>query len=372
MNSKPRVAYLLQMFGIGGMPKWLYHLAGELRKDFEFTFIATHSKTVVPQYRDVAKVVTLPFNRVVLAAYLFTQRIDIAQVANLRLYVDAARLAHVPVIVERVDGARGGAALGRKDGLDAVISSTKGIVPELEKLIVAKKIHTIYNGVDIKSYEDTPPQRFGFQDEDVIIGRTSRLSGGKNISLLIQAVIRLRNEARYKHVRLVICGGDTTQPGATPLLENLKKEAQGLGNSVVFTGEILSTEAITAGYDIATCTSRPNNEGIPNSLIEAMAAGKPIVASAVDNIPELIQDGFTGLLFPSDNLAELTNALKRLIDDKTLRHEMGTAAKKRISSNFDIKTQSSKYAKLYMSLLQIKGRHPLNRLSWAQTEGKML
>jgi glycosyltransferase involved in cell wall biosynthesis len=359
------------MFGIGGMPKWLYHLAGELRKDFDFIFIATHSKTVVPEYRNVAKVVALPLNRAVLATYLFTQRIDIAQVANLRLYADAARLARVPVIIERVDGLRSGAALGRKDGLDAVIASTKGIVPELKKLIAAEKIYMIYNGVDIKSYEQATPQRFGFQDEDVIIGRTSRLSGGKNIPLLIRAVVGLRNESKYKHVRLVICGGDTTQPGAAPMLEILKKEAQELGNSMVFTGETLNTETITAGYDIATCTSRPNNEGIPNSLIEAMAAGKPVVASAVDDIPELVQDGSTGLLFPSDNLAELAKALKSLIDDKALRQEMGAKAKKRISSDFDIKTQSSKYAKLYMSLLERKGRHPLNRLGRAATGGKV-
>jgi glycosyltransferase involved in cell wall biosynthesis len=360
------------MFGIGGMPKWLYHLAGQLQADFDFTFIATHSKYLIPEYRDVARVVALPFNKWALAAYLFTNRIDIAQVANLRLYVDAARLARVPVIIERVDGLRSGAALGPKDGLDAVIASTRGMVPELEKLIAAERIHMIYNGVDIKSYEQAAPQRFGFQDEDVIIGRTSRLSGGKNISLLIQAVIALRNEERYKHVRLVICGGDTTQPDAKPMFEILKNEARKLGTNVVFTGETLNTEAITAGYDIVTCTSRPNNEGIPNSLIEAMAAGKPVVASAVDDIPELVQDGSTGLLFPTDNLAELTKTLKRLIDSKALRQELGATAKKRITSDFNIKAQSSKYAKLYMNLLQIKGRHPLNSLSWEPTEGKVL
>jgi glycosyltransferase involved in cell wall biosynthesis len=103
-----------------------------------------------------------------------------------------------------------------------------------------------------------------------------------------------------------------------------------------------------------------------------MAAGKPVVASAVDDIPELVQDGSTGLLFPTDNLVELTKALKRLIDGKTLRQEMGATAKKRITSDFDIKAQSSKYAKLYMSLLQIKGRHPLNCLGWESTEGKVL
>lgn len=361
MNSKPRVACLLQMFGIGGMPKWLYHLAGQLQAEFEFTFIATHSKYVIPEYRDVARVVVLPLNRWALAAYLFVKRIDIAQVANLRTYVDAARLARVPVVIERVDGMRSGAALGAKDGLDAVIASTNGIVPKLKKLIAPEKIHVIYNGVDLKAYEQAVPERFGFGKQDVIIGRTSRLSGGKNISLLIRAVIELRKESYYSHVRLVICGGDTTQPGAPPMLDTLKREAQPLGESVVFTGEILDTAAITCGYDIATCTSRPNNEGIPNSLIEAMAAGKAVVASVADDIPELVEDGRTGSLFPSDDLPGLVRALKKLVDNPELRKQMGAAGKLRVATDFDLERQARKYAQLYGELLAQKGRRAANQ-----------
>lgn len=351
---RTRVACLLQMFGIGGMPKWLYQLAGELQDEFEFTFIATHSKAVVPEYRQVAKVVVLPPNKWALAAYLALRRFDIAQVANLRVYTEAARLAGVPVIIERTDGLRGGAALGDKRGLDAVIASTRGIVPQLEQLIAPSKIHVIYNGVDTSRFENATIERLGFAPEDVIIGRTSRLAGGKNISLLIRAVIELRKQPAYGHVRLVICGGDTTQPGAVPMLEQLRNEAAPLGDSVAFTGEVFDTTAITLGYEIATCTSLPNNEGIPNSLIEAMAAGRPVVASRVDDIPELVEDGRTGLLFTSDDLNGLVEALKKLIDDKELREQMGAAGKAKIAAEFDLKQQSQKYAALYRQLLAAK------------------
>jgi glycosyltransferase involved in cell wall biosynthesis len=350
---KPRVAYLLQMFGIGGMPKWLYALAQELNDEFEFTFIATHSNVVAPAYRDAARVVVLPPNKFMLAAYLALRRFDIAQVANLRVYAEAALLARVPVIIERTDGVRGGAALGNKDGLDAVIASTMGIVPQLEQLIEPSKIHVIYNGIDTSQFEGVIPERFGFAEGDVIIGRTSRLAGGKNISLLIRAVIELRKRG-YQHVRLVICGGDTTQPGATPMLAQLQSEAADLGDSAVFTGEVFDTRAITMGYDIATCTSQPNNEGIPNSLIEAMAAGKPVVASRVDDIPELVDEGRTGLLFDSDDLDGLISALQKLIDKHELRKQLGEAGKEKIKAEFDLKKQSQKYAALYRSLLSEK------------------
>lgn len=356
MKSKPRVACLLQMFGIGGMPKWLFRLAGELHKDFDFTFIATHSKYVAREYRSVAKVAILPFNKWLLATYLLG-RFDIVQMANLHLYVDAARLAHVPVVIERVDGLRSGVALGDKSGLDAVVASTKGIVPELAKLISKEKIHVIYNGVDPNAYQKVTPQRFGYSDSDVIIGRTSRLAEGKNISLLIRAIIELRKEAAYRHVRLVICGGDTTQPGSIPMLVKLREEARLLGESVMFTGEIFDTTAITQGYDIATCTSHPNNEGIPNSLIEAMAAGKPIVASSVDDIPELVENGRTGILFPDNDLKGLVFSLKRLVDDEGGRTRMGDLGKKKVAASFDLKTQAQKYAALYHSLMSSKQRN---------------
>ena len=355
MKRKPRIAYLLQMFGIGGMPKWLYNLAGELQAEFEFTFIATHSSYVREEYRQVARLATLPFNKWVLAAYLKARRIDLAQVANLHRYTKAARLARVPVVIERTDGLRSGAALNSKEGLDLVVASTRGVVPHLEPLIAPEKIRVIYNGINVEAFEGVKPQRFGFGGDDVVIGRTSRLAGGKNISLLIQALIELRKDANYRHVRLVVCGGDNTQRGAQPMLATLKAEAAPLAESVMFTGEVFDTRAITLGYDIATCTSRPHNEGIPNSLIEAMGAAVPVVATAVDDIPELVADGESGLLVPSDDVAELAKALKRLIDDETLRRRMGAAGKARVEADFSLPIQARKYADLYWELLKQKG-----------------
>lgn len=358
---KARIAFLLQMFGVGGMPKWLYRLAGELGDEFDFHFIATHSDYVLPEYRQVAQVAVLPFRKLPLAWHLLRQRIDLAQIANLRLYADAARLAGVPSVIERVDGMRGGAALGSKDGLDAVVASTRGMATYLQRMLPADKIHTIYNGVDLAAFDAAPAERFGLGPDKTIIGRTSRLSGGKNISLLIAAVKQLRQQAQYAHVHLVICGGDTTQPGATPMLEQLSAEAAPLGEAVIFTGELADPTPVTKGYDIATCVSLPNNEGIPNSLIEAMAAGKPVVASAVDDIPELVQDGKTGLLFESNNVKELTATLARLVDDAALRAQLGAAGRQRIEQEFDLKRQAEEYRQLYRSLLQRNGRHWLNR-----------
>ncbi|TAK12692.1 MAG: glycosyltransferase [Anaerolineae bacterium] len=362
---KPRIAYILQMFGVGGMPQWLLRLATTLQNEFDIYFIATHSDVFLPSAAEVARLVHLPPEKWRLAATLARQRIDLVQMANLRLYADAAILAGVPVVIERTDGLRNGAALGPKHGLDAVVASTRGTVEPIAGLIPRHKIHVIYNGIDLEHYRQAAPQRFGFGAEDVIIGRTSRLARGKNLSLLIRAVTRLRQVSRFNHVRLVICGGDTTQPDAEPMLAELQAEAAPLGDSAVFAGEVADPAGITAGYDIVTCTSKPENEGIPNSLLEGMAASKPLVSTAVGDIPEILTDGENGFLVPSDDEAALAEALARLVEDADLRRRMGRAGQALIAREFDLATQAEKYAALYRRLLEEHGRWP--RLPWGRT-----
>jgi glycosyltransferase involved in cell wall biosynthesis len=339
------------MFGIGGMPKWLFQIASQLKDEFDFYFIATHSSYIRPEYQQVARVAVLPFNKWRIAAYLAFHRIDIAQVANMVRYKKAAQLGRVPIIIERTDGLRGGVALNSKSGLDAVICSTTSVANQVREIIAPEKVHIIYNGFDLSTYDNQLPERFGYADTDIIIGRTSRLAAGKNISLLIKAVIELRMDPEFEHVRLVICGGNNTQRGAPLMMDQLMLEASPLKDSVVFTGEVFDTRAITLGYDIATCTSNSNNEGIPNSLIEAMAAGKPIVATRVDDIPELVEHGKSGYLVAENELVELVTVLKKFSIDADIRKNFGRTGKEKIQRDFEIGTQVEKYLKLYKMLL---------------------
>lgn len=354
ISSKPRVAYILQMFGIGGMPKWLFRLASELQDEFEFSFIATNSPHFAKEYKKVAKLYYFPYKSPFLQYFLKWKGFDIIQTANKRMYVDAAINAGTKVIIERTDGIRAGAALGDKSGLDAVIASTRGLVPILENMIAKERIHLIFNGIDSEKYQNITANRFGFSDKDIIIGRVSRMTFGKNISLLIQSVIELRQDPKYDHVRLVICGGDNTEPQSQPALARYKTEAKPLGDSVIFTGEVFDTDPIVLGFDIGTCTSNPDNEGIPNSLLEAMAAGKPIVSTDVGNISEIVIPNKNGYLTPPGDVPALTAALKQLIDSKSMREEFGKTSLEIIRKDFDIKLQSSKYRELYHDLLKEK------------------
>jgi hypothetical protein len=134
----------------------------------------------------------------------------------------------------------------------------------------------------------------------------------------------------------------------------LREMARPLGKNIVFTGEINEPFDIINGFDIATCVS--NHEGIPNSLLEAMASSKAVVSTDVGQVPELINDGENGLLVLCNNTEALVLALERLIADEALRNRLGVKAKNTILENFNLEKQAQKYAQLYRVLIKDKNK----------------
>lgn len=365
--ARLRIAYILQDFHIGGMESWLYRVATQLGDRYDFHFIATHVPEILPKFHEIGTTVYLRQDWRKLARYLRDQRIDIVQYANLREYADAALAAGVPVVIERTDGLRHGAALRSKRGIDAVIASTRGTIPAISRLIDPSRIHLIYNGIDLAHFDAIQPDRLHFTPDDFIIGRVSRFGRGKNLALLIDAVRYLA--PKHPNLRLVLVGGNS-KAGQAPDDEEqaLRDLARGLEDHICFTGYVEHPESLVRGFDVGTCVSRPGNEGIPNSLLESMASRQPVIATAVDDIPELIEHNVTGLLIEDNNLDQLIAAIERLIADPALRTTLGTAARQRIERDFDLTTQSTAYDALYQRLWsqRITGtRLATRRLYWS-------
>ena len=350
MSDKPRIAYILQDFHIGGMESLIYRTAYALRDRYDFYFIATHVEEILPKFKELGTAIYIGKRWWELARYLRQEQIDLVQYGNIRYYADAALAAGVPIVVERTDGIRSGVALRTKVGVDAVIASTQGTIPHIQKLIASDRIHLIYNGIDMEQFDDVSPDRLGFAESDILIGRASRFSAGKNIGLLIDAVRQLHPD--YPQVRLILVGGNSKMPGAQDEESILRKRAESLGDQVIFTGYVENPAAIIKGFDIGTCVSRPGNEGIPNSLIESMAGSSPVVATAVDDIPELVSHGENGLLIADNDLAGLVEALKTLINDPDLRRKFGEAGRSRVEADFNLNAQSQAYGNLYAQLLE--------------------
>lgn len=362
-----RIAFVLNDFDMGGMPGWVYRLATRLSRDHELHFLCTEVDRIAPKFASVGVPRFCPGGAAELATVLRAARVDIVQYGQRPAYGEAAMAAGVPVVIERTDGWRQGLPRVAR-WRDAIVASTRSTAEWLRARFGERRVHLIHNGVDLPRFDRVVPERFGFEVEDVIIGRVSRFGAGKNLGLLIDAVRLLKD--RHPRVRLVLVGGNSRMPGASDEEAKLRERAAGLDAWVRFAGAVDEPEALIAGFDIGTCVSRQGNEGIPNSVMECMAAGKPVVATCVDDMPELVTDGRDGVLVEDGNLDQLVAALDRLVADPALRRGMGAAGRERIARDFDLEAQAGKYLHLYQACLE-EPRHAMRRLT-REVYGRMM
>ena len=123
----------------------------------------------------------------------------------------------------------------------------------------------------------------------------------------------------------------------------------GLSNRVFLLGERNDVPSILASSDVFVLPS--NWEGLPYTVIEAMMAGLPVVATSVGGVPELVEDGVTGFLVPRSDPEALAEALQRLIDDPELRERMGKAGRQKAMCEFTLDRMLRETEKVYEEVL---------------------
>jgi glycosyltransferase involved in cell wall biosynthesis len=345
-NNRPQVALVLWDWNLGGIASWMFRIAGAM-PEYEFHFIATHLEQHASGCNQLGSFAYTPgFWK--LRNYFIKRRIELVQVHNNRWPVDAAKAAGVRHIIERTDGTRSCCALSKRD-LDYVIVSAAGTLPFIHSFWPNVRTEIIHNALDLSEVDRIDSRRIA-DPKFVSIGRCSRFGRGKRLDLLLDAVAILKHKGLPVH--LVLAGEDSQLKGAISVEEELRNYALSLGDSVTFYGRTDEPLTLTKGFDIGVCSSDPFNEGIPNSLIEPMACGKPVVATNVDQVSELVQDGVNGFLVPPGNVTALAGAMEVLVCDPGLREKMGRAARRTIEERFSFDVALEKYKKVYASLLE--------------------
>ncbi len=204
----------------------------------------------------------------------------------------------------------------------------------------------IYNGIDLKKFDlelhnGTPP--LPISQADRVICAVARLQPVKGLDVLLRAFARVVDV--YNSVFLWIIGDG-------PELNNLKKLAHDLGinEKVIFWGEQTNVPRFLCHTEIGVLSSHV--EGMPNAILEYMAAALPIVSSNVGGIAELIHDHENGLLVSSNHPQELADALIRLLNDKELGKKLGQAGRMFVAENFDLKNMINATENVYNALCQ--------------------
>ena len=196
----------------------------------------------------------------------------------------------------------------------------------------AGRIEVIHNGVDL------PPNGVAPENDPPVIGEIARLCDVKGQRELIRAL------ADVPRARLVLAGRDLEQGGA--FADALAREAEGAG--VADRVEIGFREDVSALLTELDVLALPSwTEGLPMTVLEAMAHARPVVATPVGGTPEVVADGETGLLVPPRNPKALAAALRRLLDDPDLRRRMGEAGRRRVASEFTADRMAQRAVAVY-------------------------
>jgi glycosyltransferase involved in cell wall biosynthesis len=213
------------------------------------------------------------------------------------------------------------------------------------------KIVTIYNGLDLKTFDEKKDvakikKGLSIKNEDIVIGTIAKLQPKKGIHILLDAAAPIIK--KFPSIKFLIVGDDADTEGA--YLKKLKSLAQQLNitEHIIFSGYRDDIPQIMEIIDIFTFPSF--SESFGRSLLEAMAASKPIIASNVGGIPEVVVDGETGMLVPPGNSTGLTAAISYLLEDKNLRKEMGLKGRKRVEKLFTMEKNVQAIETLYIEL----------------------
>lgn len=211
-----------------------------------------------------------------------------------------------------------------------------------------EKVIVIHNGIRPPAEPppplplDLPPGR-----EPVIAMVANLKPVKKGHDVLFRALDRLRGD--FPRL-LVLCAGQDLSGGAIPAMAR----EMGVGDHVFFTGYCDNIPALLRHADLAVLPSR--YESFPASILEAMAAGLPVVASRAGGIPEIIRDGDNGLLVePGDDRA-LGEALSGLLHDSTERARLGRAARETVATHFTAGTMTRRIEEAYLSLFAGGGK----------------
>jgi glycosyltransferase involved in cell wall biosynthesis len=356
-HDRPRILQLLATGGNGGAQESYTGLLLRLdRSRYEVRALSLSSGSAVHRLRRLGLSVevldTEEDERAVreLAAYLRREEIDLVHAHMYRAEVigtRAAVAARTPVIMATVHSSRVRSA--------ADVEALAALTPHMDRLIVpsasiqAKVIRegrggaefsVIPNGIDLSRFSTPAPpcslrDDFGIPCDAFLAGVVARLEPEKGHAYLIDAWPRVLSRVPDAWLAIV---GEGSEADA------LQARARGLEH-IVFTGRRDDISAVTADLSVAVLPSLREAQGI--SILEAMARCRPVVASAVGGIPEVITSGVDGLLVPPASPADLADAIVSLARSPELRERLGRAGRATVVERFSIDAQVRRTEELY-------------------------
>jgi sugar transferase (PEP-CTERM/EpsH1 system associated) len=289
--------------------------------------------------------------------------------ATLLYTVIAAKIARVPVVIHGEHGYEDQAAIERRLGTKRLlarhVTRLTTVSSNIERLLIdlwkvpPEQVTYIPNGIDLDRFPEGADasglrSEFGLQPSNRVLMSIGRFVPVKNFPFLIRSFARVRE--RHPEARLLLVGAGDRE-GLAALADSL-----GVGEAVLYPGTRGDVPALLNLADVYVNSS--TFEGMSNTILEAMAASRPVVATAVGGNHELVREGETGFLVPSGDEEALVDRLHTLLDDDALRSEMGAAARKVVARDHPITRTVDGYNAMYLEAMlrgQLRATQPKNQ-----------
>jgi len=369
-NPRPvRVCFMIDDLGVAGTESQLVRLIGNLNRERVVPFLCLlrgedgRSRALEPPncpvlrlgVRSLHQVDTL-FKALQLARFLRREGIDILQVYfpdSSYLGVPVGRLAGVRQVVRVRNNLNHwmtpahhmlGRLCNRLVTVTAANCEACRQAVLADERLPAKSVVVLENGVDLERFLEVPSLASQGKIRGTRrVGVVANLRPVKGLDVFVRAAALLA--AAHADVRFEIAG-----EGEQRLVLEGLAHAAGLGDRLVLHGSVQDIPGFLAGLDVGVLCSR--SEGMPNAVLEYMAAGRAIVATAVGATPQLLQDGVHGLLVPPEDPEALARAVGRLLEDRELASRLGAAARRRASARFSREAMVRRFEMFYLQLGQ--------------------
>jgi glycosyltransferase involved in cell wall biosynthesis len=386
-GARLRVTSFVTVFGNGGTERQFMNLTRGLdRRRFDLRFgclrrwgpylneveqagipLETYP---IPRFASVTSV----RSQLVLAARLRRRQVDVVHAYNFYgnvFAVPAARLARTPVVIASIRDCTATLTPAQRTVQRYVCGFADRIVVNADAIrqyLVSqqydgRKIVVIRNGIDFAPFRHRTSdgafrRELGIPDGVPVLGCVARLASVKGLEHLVAAFGRV---AAASPARLVIVGDGFVDRNGTispndPYLAKLMGLARdcGVSDRVIFTGYRADVPAVLPEFDVLVSASL--DEGLSNSILEAMAAGVPVIATRVGGSPEAVVDGETGRLVPPADPGALAAAMTDVLATPTAGHRMGERGRQRAHDLFSVDAMVAKTADLYESLFADRRR----------------
>jgi sugar transferase (PEP-CTERM/EpsH1 system associated) len=356
-----RIAHVAQQLDTGGLERLLTEFARHANRDsFEPCFVAIGPRGGVADDIETCgwDVIALdeppglrPTIMYRLARLFRERRIDVVHTHNTKplLYAGpAARLAGVKGVVHTRHGRRHGATprqnlLFRLAGrcIDQVVCVSEDSARLCRSDGIDQHIvRTIPNGIDLDQFTFVGPDAAG---PAVFVGR---LTAEKDVGTLLRAVAHLAVDRPA--FRLAVAGSGPCEAELKDLAATLR-----ITGSVEFLGEVRDVPALLGRASLFVLPSI--TEGMPLTVLEAMACGLPVIATSVGGTPEAVKHGLTGLLVASGDVRAMADALLRVHSNADAARAMGQAGRERAEALFDVRQMVQRYETTYRVILECRG-----------------